>query len=526
MSAATSMKRAGTWLRAGLMVAAAAAALAGCSTNPVTGRSELSLISTDQEISIGRQNYGPYRQAQGGDYVADPQVQRYVQDIGQRLAAVSDRELPYEFRVVNDSTPNAWALPGGKIAVNRGLLVEMESEAELAAVLGHEIVHAAARHGAQGMQRGLLLQGALIASSIALSDSDYRGVALAGAQLGAGLVDQKYGRDAEREADYYGMRYMNRAGYDPAEAVDLQKTFVRLAEGRNPGWLEGLFASHPPSQERVENNRRTLVEMNDPGGEIGRERYRSRIGELLRTRPAYEAYDDAVAAHKKGDERQALRLLDKALEIEPDEGLFHGLRGEILAAQGKQAEAGRALDRAIALNPDYFKPYLTRGFVRRELGDRGGAERDFERSVSLLPTAEGHFGLGRLALDQGSDQAAIGHFRTAAAADSPVGQAAGRYLARLDLPANPDRYLRSGLALGPDGYLRVVIRNTAPVSVGDVRVVIGRRTAFGLSQGRTHRLRGVLRPDQQVSVATGMGPLTAEQARTFATAVTHARIVE
>ena len=144
--------------------------LNGCSTNPVTGKSELSLVSAEQEVAIGNKQYSPTRQLQGGDYVVDKSIQKYVASIGNKLAAVSDRKLPYEFRVVNDSTPNAWALPGGKIAINRGLLTELGSESELAAVLGHEIVHAAAKHSAKKLQRGLLLQGALIASSIALSD--------------------------------------------------------------------------------------------------------------------------------------------------------------------------------------------------------------------------------------------------------------------------------------------------------------------------------------------------------------------
>ena len=146
----------------------AIAFVGGCTTNPVTGQQELALVSTEQEIALGRKNYGPYRQAEGGDYVLEPALTRYVNEVGQKLARVSDRKLPYEFSVINDSTPNAWALPGGKIAINRGLLVELGSEAELAAVLGHEIVHAAARHTAQGIQRGWLLDGTLMAAGIAL----------------------------------------------------------------------------------------------------------------------------------------------------------------------------------------------------------------------------------------------------------------------------------------------------------------------------------------------------------------------
>ena len=139
----------------------------GCVINPVTGDRELALVSADQEIAIGEQQYAPSQQMQGGDYALDPELTSYVVGVGQKLAAVSDRDLPYEFVVLNSSVPNAWALPGGKIAVNRGLLTELNSEAELAAVLGHEIVHAAARHGALAMQRGLLLQGALLATQVA-----------------------------------------------------------------------------------------------------------------------------------------------------------------------------------------------------------------------------------------------------------------------------------------------------------------------------------------------------------------------
>ncbi len=143
----------------------AALALAGCAANPVTGRSELHMVSEAQEIQLGQQYYPPSRQSQGGDYVTDPRVTEYVQQVGNRLAAVADRRLPYEFVVLNSGELNAWALPGGKIAVNRGLLVELKNEAELAAVLSHEIVHAAARHGAQQMEKGQLLQiGAAIAS--------------------------------------------------------------------------------------------------------------------------------------------------------------------------------------------------------------------------------------------------------------------------------------------------------------------------------------------------------------------------
>src|SRR5690606_15645043 len=129
-----------------------------------------------------QEQYGPSQQSQGGELTVDPALTRYVQSVGDRLAAVSDRQLPYEFVVLNNSVPNAWALPGGKIAVNRGLLVELNNEAELAAVIGHEIVHAAARHGAQAMERGMLMQGAMLIGVVAAQGTDYADYVVGGAQ--------------------------------------------------------------------------------------------------------------------------------------------------------------------------------------------------------------------------------------------------------------------------------------------------------------------------------------------------------
>lgn len=250
--------------------------LVGCSTNPVTGKQELTLISESQEISLGEQNYLMIQQAQGGDYVADPEVQEYVQEVGDRLAEVSDRpNLPYEFVVLNNSIPNAWALPGGKIAINRGLLVELHSEAELAAVLSHEIVHSAARHGAKMLERTLLMQAGLVGLSQTLKDHKYEDVVVGTGAVGVALIGLKYSRDAELEADKYGIKYMEAAGYDPEAAVELQKTFLKLSEDRSPNWLGGLFATHPPSEARIEANEKTVA-LYPSGGFVGVEEMKRR----------------------------------------------------------------------------------------------------------------------------------------------------------------------------------------------------------------------------------------------------------
>ena len=222
-------------------------------------------------------------------------IKKHVEPVGQKLAAVSDRDLPYEFVVLNNSVPNAWAMPGGKIAINRGLLTELSSEAELAAVLGHEIVHAAARHSAQQMTRAMLSQVLVVATAVAASDSDYGSLAVGSAGLGAQLINSTYGRGAELESDLYGMRYMSKAGYDPQGAVTLQETFVRLSQGGRQDWLSGLFASHPPSQARVDANRRTAAEL-PPGGQLGADSFQRAMQKTMQAKPAYDAYDEGRKA--------------------------------------------------------------------------------------------------------------------------------------------------------------------------------------------------------------------------------------
>ena len=508
------------------MLVVALGGLGGCAVNPVTGKNEIAFVPESQELAIGQKNYGPYRQAQGGDYVVEPELTRYVQSVGDRLARVSDRRLPYEFKVLNDSSPNAWALPGGKIAINRGLLAELQSEAELAAVLAHEIVHAAARHSAQSMERGVFLQGALVAAGVALGGSDYRDVGMLGANLGAQLTNQKFGRDDESEADLYGMRYMVRAGYDPAAAMQLQETFVRLAEGNDPGWLGGLFASHPPSRERVAANRKLVAELGNPGGEVGAARYQRAIARIKRTQPAYEAYDEARQALHKGDLDRAGVKINRAIEIEPDEAAFLSLRGEIKAARDNPQAALHDLDRAVALNPDYYRPLLVRGFARRESGNAAGAIRDLQRSVDLLPTAEGYYGLGRAAQDAGRRDEAVAHYRKAASSQSEAGKRAGQRLARLDLQQNPARYIAADLGLTQDGYLVVRVSNQSSVAVEGLRVVVGVRRAGGIREQGSLRINRRLSAGQAVEVKTDIGPMNLPTARSYAAAVSDARIVK
>lgn len=442
---------------------------AGCAVNPVTGKTELSLIPESQEIAIGAEQYLPAQQSQGGLYTVDPDLGTYVSNVGGRVAAVSDRNLPYEFVVLNSSVPNAWALPGGKIAVNRGLLLELNNEAELAAVLGHEVVHAAAKHGANAMQRGMLLQGALVLTSLSVKDSDYANYIVGGAQLGAQLLNQKYGRDAELEADYYGMHYMARAGYDPGAAVSLQETFVRLSEGRAGGWLEGLFSSHPPSQARVDANRETATALG-VSGELRHDRYQEAIAELEASREAYTLFDQASRLAGTNSLDEALGIVNRAIDIEPREARFYGLRGDIHFAAKRYERATQDYDRALERDQNYFEYYLGRGLARARLGQRQAARADLQRSNELLPTAVANNELGQLSLAAGDRGQAKQYFETAMAAPGSVGERATRAYVSLDLPENPGKYIRATTRLTEERELIATVSNGAGIGAANVNV--------------------------------------------------------
>lgn len=495
-----------------------AAALTACGVNPVTGRKELQFISESQEIQIGRQHYAPTRQSQGGDFVVMPELTVYVSEVGQKLAAVAERPLPYEFVVLNSSVPNAWALPGGKIAVNRGLLTTLENEAELAAVLGHEIVHAAARHGAQAQERGTLLQVGMVAASIgvAMSDVDPNlgSLMVQGAGVGAQLIAMRYGREAELESDLYGMRYLKRVGYDPAAAVTLQEKFLKLSQqaGRSQGWLEGLFASHPPSAERVERNRATAAELG-LGGELGAERYAQAMAPLRAIQPAYDQYDQAIVAARKKDFATARRLAQSAAESVPREGRFQQLLGDLYMAEKQPAQALPYYEKAVSLDPGYFGAYLGGGVACYQTGDRARAEGWLKQSVERLPTAPAMYYLGRIAKDSGNIDEALEYYRAAAGSQSDIGQRAAAEFAAIDVGRNPSNYVATAAAVDAQGRVVLRVQNRGPIALADIAVTPVRVDAAGriLQQGNVVRLRRALEPGEQFAVDAGIGVIPAEQ---------------
>lgn len=452
--------------------------LAGCAVNPVTGDREFIIMSPSDDLQIGTQNYQPMLQAQGGAYDVDPALIEYVRGVGMKVAAVSDVDLPYEFTVLNSSVPNAWALPGGKIAINRGLLTEIRSEAELAAVLGHEVVHAAARHSAQQMSRGQLLEGLVLATSVVAGDSGYGDLAVGGAGVAAQLISTKYGRGAELEADKYGMRYMQRAGYDPQGAVSLQETFVRLSEGREQDWMSGLFASHPPSQERVNENRKRAEKM-PQGGFMGVDEYMAAVQQAKAAMPAYEAYDKGRKELADGNKDEALILANEALTLFPAEANFHALRGDIRLTDEQFDLAETNYNRAISRRDSFFYYYVQRGLAREAQHNTDDAILDFERSIDLLPTAPAHYALGLIKKERGQVEEATQHFNVVAKSGGEYGKKAGAELARMEIAEQPAKYVAHSCDAGSSGNLIISVRNQATIAIEGVRVQLDYSDSYG-----------------------------------------------
>lgn len=226
--------------------------LTACETVPYTGRSQLQLLSEPEEARMGVQAYREILKKSRPS--RDPVANAMVARVGARIAAATGRgDSPWEFRVIDDSRQiNAFALPGGKVAVYTGLLPVARDDAGLAAVLGHEIAHVIARHGGERVSQGLLVQTGLTATMAALSRGDPQTVRSVGSLLGAGAAVGfilPWSREQESEADHIGLILMAKAGYDPHAALDLWR---RMGEAsRESGEPPEFLSTHPSHGTRI-----------------------------------------------------------------------------------------------------------------------------------------------------------------------------------------------------------------------------------------------------------------------------------
>ena len=229
--------------------------ISGCATTPVSKRSALILIPKSQEISLGIQSYNEILKREKES--EDTQLNQIIRRVGQRIASVSDMpNLKWEIKLIESDQKNAFALPGGKIAIYTGILSVAKNEAGLATVMSHEIAHVIARHGAQRMTQQMLLQGAMIGAGLSMKNRTQRNIVLSA--LGVGVLygfTLPFSRLHESEADQIGLIYMAKAGYDPNEAINFWQRFGQVKGGKGPPeWA----STHPADVTRMQGIRSYL----------------------------------------------------------------------------------------------------------------------------------------------------------------------------------------------------------------------------------------------------------------------------
>lgn len=223
--------------------------LGACAVNPVTRQREFNIISEEREITLGRNSSAQIAQQFGGLY-PDRELQAYINEVGQRLVQLSDRkQITYEFQVVDSPIMNAFALPGGYIYITRGLLAELENEAQLASVLGHELGHVCARHSATQLSEAL---GAQLLSLAALAAPGSKEMAMVSATLFQTMT-MGYSRAREFQADSMGLKYMYKAGYNPMEVSTFLYDLSKRSQG--PAGYSVYNSTHPDIFDRVRETR-------------------------------------------------------------------------------------------------------------------------------------------------------------------------------------------------------------------------------------------------------------------------------
>jgi len=371
-----------------ILSTATAGLAAGCAINPVSGRSQLMLVSEEEEIQMDKQ-HSPLQFSADYGKVQDPALNDYVNQVGQNMARQSHRpQMPYSFRVVNANYVNAYAFPGGSIACTRGILLSLENEAELAALLGHELGHVNARHTAQQMSKGMLTQ-AFVGSLAVVAGTQGAFYGQLAAQLGtisAGALLASYSRDNEREADALGMKYMVERGYHPQGMVGLMDVLRSLSKEK-PSSIELMFATHPMSDERYEtavaNSKSNYASAHSLP--VYRERYMDHTARLRAMRGAIEEMQkgEKEMAQKKFDRAEA--HFQAALKQAPNDYAGLVMMATCRLIQEKNGEALKYSEQAKQVYPQEAQAHHLSGFAKVQTKDFAGAYQDFSAYERLLP---------------------------------------------------------------------------------------------------------------------------------------------
>lgn len=390
----------------------AAATLQGCAVSPVTGERIMVGLSEDQERQIDTQQ-APHQFSQDLGAVQETEVSTYLGQVGQSLQGqVQRRDMPYSYRALNANYVNAYTFPGGAIGVTRGILVELQDESELAALLGHELGHVNARHAAQRQGQAMVAQVAMVSLMVAAQDSAWSPLIGLGSQIGASALLANYSRDNERQADALGQEYLVGAGY-PASGMTQLHALLVSQHKEQPGMLETMFASHPMSTERLATARedaetRYASSLKAPRQ---RERYMDSTASLRRLRPVIAACKNGELAMGRKALPEAQGQFAQALKAAPRDYAANLRMAQCLQAQGQARDAQRYADNARALYPQEAQAHKLSASLHLGLRNPGAAFNALEQFDHVLPGDPGVLFMKAYALDgMGQGRRAAEHY--------------------------------------------------------------------------------------------------------------------
>lgn len=368
--------------------ASAVAVLTGCATDPVSGKKQFMLMSEAGEIGADKEN-SPHQISADYGALQNADLNRYVTTVGDLLASKSHRpNMPYSFRGVNAVYVNAYAFPAGTIAVTRGMLLDMQSEAELAAVLGHEIGHVCHRHAAEqntiGIVSSVVVTG--LATFVQYQFDGYGDLTSGLGSVMAGALLAKYSRKDEREADELSLEYATRAGYNPDGCIALMDMLRKLSKDK-PNVIEMLFATHPMSEERY----RTAVEAvrtkyaSAKTNPMNRERFMDMTSSLRVIKGAIEQLQNGEKALGAGKYGEASACFENGLRQAPNDyaGLLMLARCRLMQKQG--ADADRLAREAQAKYPGEPQAVYISGMAKIQTRAFDAAFQEFSRYETMLP---------------------------------------------------------------------------------------------------------------------------------------------
>lgn len=394
------------------LLSAGAASLSGCATSPVTGKSILVGMSEAQERQTDAQ-VAPHQFSQDLGAIQDESVNRYVADLGQRMGLLTHRpQMPYSCRVLNANYVNAYTFPGGAMGVTRGILADLDDEAELAALLGHELGHVNARHAAQRQGQSMLAQAAIVGLNVAAQDSSWGGLVGIGSQIGASALLASYSREHEREADALGQEYLVKAGYPATGMVRLHQLLVS-EEKAAPSLLQTMFSTHPMSRERMQAAQAAADSRYRISNSLDarRERFMDSTASLRRIRPTIDACKNGETAMAAKQYAQAQTQFQAALTKTPRDYASNLRMAQCLQAQGQTAKAVSYADNAREIYPQEAQAYKLAGVLALQQHDAGRAFENLDRFDRLLPGDAGITFLKGVSLEgMGNRQAAAQHY--------------------------------------------------------------------------------------------------------------------